>query len=155
MNMKNILSLLILFCLNANAQEKPYPRQKESEAWITKLKTITSKTKRIELIKDKIYSDTLYENYKKRIILDGPRGAEKICKTVLVIIFENKEYKLDLLENPKLNKIMEFINDKNINQVEIMEDPMITFAYYGDDALCGVVTMYCNKKLERKLRNVL
>ncbi|MEY2701681.1 MAG: hypothetical protein RLY43_314 [Bacteroidota bacterium] len=153
--MKNILIILILFCLQTNAQKKPFSRQKQSAEWVTNLKTIESKAGKIELIKAKIYSDTLYENHKKQIMLDGPRGAGKICKTVFIIRFKNKHYTLDLLENPKLNEIMEFINDENINQVEIMEDPMTSVAYYGDDGLCGVVTLYCNKKFERKLRNVL
>lgn len=139
-------------CFGANAQNKSYQTQKENLTWVDNLKNIQLKSDKIDLIKAKIYSDTLYE---KRIILDNPRDPEKhICQTLFVIIYLDKYYQIDLRDNRNLRAVMKYINDKNVTEIKILEFSEGA-ALYGGDGVCGVVTIYCNKKLGRKLRNVL
>jgi hypothetical protein len=151
---KNILLLLISFGVFAQQHKKPYPTQAENEIWLNEYRNIQSDSVRISEIKKKIYSDTLYYNYKKRIILDNPRNPEKhICKVLLFIKFDNKYYDLDLLENPKLSKIMDYITLKNIKSIRILENPE-NVIYFGSSGVCGVIEIKCNKKLYRKLKNI-
>ncbi len=151
--MKNIiLTLFFLIGIGINAQNKSYLTSSQNLLWIDNLKNLQLNSAKIDLIKAKIYSDTLYE---KRIIMDNPRDPEKhICQTLFVIVYENKYYKIDLRDNRKLFSIMKFINEKNITEIKILNYPE-TVVLFGDYGVCGVVTIYSNKKLGQKLRNVL
>ncbi|TRW89352.1 hypothetical protein [Flavobacterium sp. GT3R68] len=151
--MKNIIFILsFLSYLQANAQDKPYLTQKQNLAWVNNLKDLQLKSEKIDFIKAKIYSDTLYE---KRIILDNSRDPEKhICQSLIVIIYLNKYYKIDLRENRNAKSIMKYISDENVLEIKILDYPE-NVTLYGTEGLCGVVTIYSNKKLGRKMKNVL
>lgn len=151
--MKNtILILFFIMCLGVNAQNKSFQVQKDNLAWVDNLKNIQLISAQIDLIKAKIYSDTLYE---KRIILDNPRDPEKhICQTLFAIIYQNKYYFIDLRDNQNLKSIMKYINEKNVTEIKIL-DFQEGVNLFGGDGACGVITIYSNKKLGRKLRNVL
>ena len=151
--MKNIiLGLFFTLSLVVNAQNKPYTTQKQNLAWLDSLKNIQSKRVKLDFIKAKIYSDTLY---RKVIIMDNPRDPERhICQTLFVICHLDKYYRFDLRDNQNLSSIMKYINEKNISEIKILEHPD-NVILYGNEGLCGVVTIYCNKKIERKLRNVI
>ena len=151
--MKNIiLVLFFLLCLGVNAQNKSYLTRKQNLVWVDSLKNVQLKSAKIDLIKTKIYSDTLYE---KGIVLDNPRDPEKhVCKTMFVIIYLNKYYKIDLRDNRNLTSIMKYINDKNVTEIKILDYPEDQ-VLFGEEGSCGVITIYSNKKLGRKLRNVL
>ena len=154
--MKIIITfLLISWSVFSQQNKKPYPRQIESEIWLNKYRTLESDSERIIEIKNKIYSDTLYYNYKKSIILDNPREPEKrICKVLFVINFEDEYFDIDLLENPNLLKVMRKINLNNIKSIKILENPE-NVMYFGSGGVCGVITIKCNKRLYRKIKNVL
>ncbi len=150
--MKTIIAFLFI-TLGVFGQkiEKPYPTQIESEIWLTKFRTLQSDAEKIIEIKNKIYSDTLFYNYKKSILLDNPKNPEKhICKVLFKLKFNDKYYDIDLLENPKFSKIINYLDLNNITSIRILENPenVIQFGY---DGLCGVITMTCNKKLYRKM----
>jgi len=150
-----ITFLLISWSVFSQQNKKPYPRQIESEIWLNKYRTLESDSERIIEIKNKIYSDTLYYNYKKSIILDNPREPEKrICKVLFVINFEDEYFDIDLLENPNLLKVMRKINLNNIKSIKILENPE-NVMYFGSGGVCGVITIKCNKRLYRKIKNVL
>jgi hypothetical protein len=149
-----IIFLLISLGVFGQENKKPYPTKIENEIWLNEFRLIQSDSEKITEIKSKIYSDTLFYNYKKRIILDNPRNPEKhICKVLLFIKFDNKYYDLDLLENPKLSKIMDYITLKNIKSIRILENPE-NVIYFGSSGVCGVIEIECNKKLYRKLKNI-
>jgi hypothetical protein len=151
--MKNILLFLsFLFFLQANGQDEPYLTRKQNLAWVKKLKDLQLKSEKIDFIKAKIYSDTLYE---KRIILNNSRDPEKrVCKSLFVIIYLNKYYKIDLHENRNAKLIMKYISDENVHEIKILDYPE-NVTLYGTEGLCGVVMIYSNKKLGRKMKNVL
>jgi hypothetical protein len=156
MNVKIIIIFLFIsLTVFSQQNKKPYPRKIESEIWLNKYRALESDSQRITEIKNKIYSDTLYYNYKKNIILDNPRNPEKhICKVLFVINFEDEYFDIDLLENPKLMKIMRKINLNNIKSINILENPE-NVIYFGSGGLCGVIKLKCNKRLYRKIKNIL
>jgi hypothetical protein len=151
--MKNILLFLsFLFFLQANGQDEPYLTRKQNLAWVKKLKDLQLKSEKIDFIKAKIYSDTLYE---KRIILNNSRDPEKrVCKSLFVIIYLNKYYQIDLHENRNAKLIMKYISDENIHEIKILDYPE-DVTLFGTEGLCGVITIYSNKRLGRKMKNVL
>lgn len=154
--MKIIIALLLI-SINLFAQkiEKPYPKQIDSEIWIENFNSLKSKSEKIIQIKKKIISDTLFYNYKERIILDNPRDPEKhICKIIFLIEYNNKYYEMDLLEKPNLAQIMKYIKEDNIVEINKLNnnESAILFGLYGT---CGVIVLTCNKKLNRKIKNVL
>ena len=154
--MKIIITfLLISLSVFSQQSKKPYPKQIESEIWLNKYRTLESDSERIIKIKNKIYSDTLYYNYKKSIILDNPRNPEKrICKVLFVINFKDEYFDIDLLQSPKLLKVMRKINLNNIKSMKILENPE-NVMYFGSGGVCGVIIIKCNKRLYRKIKNVL
>ena len=96
--MKTIIAFLFI-TLGVFGQkiEKPYPTQIESEIWLTKFRTLQSDAEKIIEIKNKIYSDTLFYNYKKSILLDNPKNPEKhICKVLFKLKFNDKYYDIDV-----------------------------------------------------------
>ena len=149
-----IITLLISMSIFAQKNEKPNSTQVRTEIWLKQFKEIQSDSEKITMIKEKIHSDTLFSNNKNRIILDNPRNPEKhICKILFIINFENNYYDIDLLETPKLSKIMNNINLKNITSIEIPTNHE-NVNYFGELGRCGVIKMTCNKKLYRKLKRV-
>ncbi len=154
--MKIIITIfLISFNLFAQKIEKPYPKQIDSKIWIENFNRIKLNSEKIIEIKEKIISDTLFYNYKEGIILDNPRDPKShICKILFLIEFSGKYYEIDLLQNPKLLQIMKYIIEDNITEIKILNDfeSAVLFSSYGS---CGVIVMSSNKKLKRKLKNVL
>jgi hypothetical protein len=149
--------LILLFTINVCSQqtEKPYPTQFENEIWMNKFRTLNSDTEKISEIKNKIFSDTLFYNYKKNIMFHNSRDSKKhICKALINVNFKNHYYDLDLLANPNLSKIMNYLNLKNIVSITILEKPENTI-HFGSQGICGVIIMKCNRKLYRKIKNVL
>ncbi len=154
--MKIIIAFIFVsFVVFGQEIEKPYPNQFDNEIWLTKYRKLTSDSEKISEIKQKVYSDTLFYNYKKRIYLDHSKDPKKrICKALIFLYYEGVYYDLDLLENPQLSKIMNSIQVKNITSIRILEPPddVINFGSKGE---CGVIIMTCNKKLNKKIKKVL
>ncbi|WP_333809021.1 hypothetical protein [Flavobacterium sp.] len=150
-----IILLFISINLCAQKIEKPYPKQIDSKIWIEKFNNLKSNSEKIIQIKNKIISDTLFYNYKKRIILDNPRDPEKhICKILFLIEHNDKYYEIDLLQNPKLTQIMKYIKEDNITEIKKLDDYK-SVVLFGNEGVCGIIVMSCNKKLKRKIENVL
>lgn len=149
---KTIIIFLFSFCAFGQQIKKPYPYRGQAEIWIKNFKNLQTDSERFSEIKKKIYSDTLYFNYKKIIILDGPRDPEKyICKTLFYLKNNNDYIGLDLLENPKLLDFIENLKLKKIKSIKLLEDPE-NIIYFGEEGLCGVIFLECDKKLMKLLK---
>ena len=156
--MRNVLIFLFYFSVaSVSAQETFYPRRIDSEKWLKQLKEITNKDERIDYITAKIYADTIYKNLANQIFMDNKiRDPEKhICRTIIVVKFANQYFKIDLVENPKLENIVKLFNSKRIDEITFLSE-VESVANFGSDGLCGVVILNTkDKKFARKLRNVL
>ena len=150
-----LIFFFCFFCLLCKAQQKPYPTKRLAVEWLANFKKIESIEDKIESVISKIYFDTLYKKI-DFILLDGnPEDSNYKCKTLIFVSAFGKYYKIDLVENPKLNSIIKMLNMDTVNEVKVLESPE-NVIYFGTDGLCGVVIMETkNKKLVRKIKNIL
>jgi hypothetical protein len=49
---------------------------------------------------------------------------------------------------------MEYISDENVLEIKILDYPE-NVTLYGTEGFCGVVAIYSNKKLGRKIKKIL
>ena len=109
----------------------------------------------MSFIKSKIYSDTLYYNYKKRIFFDNPKNPEKhICKSLFFLKSKNEFIDLDLQQNPKLLDFIKNLNLRKIKSIKLIEFPENVIAF-GDDAECGLIYLECSEQFMKKLKNII
>ncbi|NUY82777.1 hypothetical protein HUK80_17900 [Flavobacterium sp. MAH-1] len=153
--MKHSIVVVLLMLVNClSAQEKTYPRLKENQKWLENFKTISAKGAKIDFIKSKIYSDTSFLSFRNRIILDNSRDPEKhVCKILFFLKSKKHHCELDLETKPSLSKVFDLINEKNIQEIEVIELPE-SAALFGSNN-CGVIILNCDKMLMQKARNVL
>ena len=139
-----------------NDSSKQYPRRARSQEWLKEYQKIQSKKKQIIAIKHKIYSDTVYRNLNKTIILDNNfRDPEKhICNTVFVLSFKKHHYLLNSLKRDELFDVLSLFNERNIKKIELL-DTEIAMAYWGSQGLCGVIELTCRRKIYRKIKSIL
>ena len=142
--------------------------EKQNAEWIEEFDKLNSKTEQIAEIKKKIYTDSLFttknaQNRKRsRIIIKELETLEEAsgkasceCKIKFVLYFEEGSHFLDPIQFPKTNEILELITEKNIDIITIIKGYSGT-ALYGSQGKCGVVLINSNnRKLKRKIKNVL
>jgi hypothetical protein len=152
MLLKTVIALFFSVSIFAQQVNKPYPYRVESDIWLNNYRNLSTDIKRLSEIKKKIYSDTLYYNYKSRIILDNPRNPERhICKTLFFLKSNNEFIELDLQESPILIDFMNEINLKNIKSIRLLESPESEI-YFGAKGICGIIYLECSQRLMKKLK---
>ncbi len=151
--MMKALLTIIFFALSTQfvlGQQKRDQYAKQNLEWLDSLKNVTKKRVQIELVKKKIYRDTLFEDYSHRFVLDNPRKPERrICKVKIFVLHESEYFEVNLQRTPALKKCMGFLRPKNIKDIEILDGSRAA-ALFG--ASCGVVVLHGNSLLARKLR---
>lgn len=168
---------ILIFALLLSVGKKIYSQEikidsilteKQNAEWIEQFDKLDSKSEQIAEIKKKIYTDSLFttknaQNRKKRKIIikeldnfeEASGKASCECKIIFVLYFEKGSHFLDPIEFPKTNEILELITEKSIDIISIIKGYNGT-ALYGSLGKCGVVLMNSNnRKLKRKLKNVL
>lgn len=146
--------MLFISCsIFAQKINKPYSYQLQTEIWMTHFRTLNSEVDKINAIKKQIYNDTLFYDTTKRIFLDNPRDPTRHrCKVGFYLKYLDKYIvKVDLQENPKLTKLMNNINLKNIESIKILEFNEASL-YFGEESICGVICIAINKKLYKKVK---
>ena len=142
--------------------------EKQNAEWIEQFDKLDSKSEQIAEIKKKIYTDSLFttknaQNRKKRKIIikeldnfeEASGKASCECKVIFVLYFEKGSHFLDPIEFPKTNEILELITEKSIDIINIIKGYNGT-ALYGSVGKGGVGLMNSNnRKLKRKIKNVL
>ncbi|MEC4005207.1 hypothetical protein OX283_011105 [Flavobacterium sp. SUN052] len=152
MFLKIVVAFLFSLTVYAQQNEKPYPFMSESEIWLNNYRNLKSDSERLVEIKKKIVLDTLYYNYKDRLILDNPRNPEKhICKTLFYLKHDKDFIDLDLLENPKLINFIKNLKLKNIETIELLENTKNAI-YFGSNGMCGVIILECSEKFMTKFQ---
>ncbi|MEZ4795617.1 MAG: hypothetical protein R2785_00485 [Flavobacteriaceae bacterium] len=80
---------------------------------------------------------------------------EADCKITFVLALKDEEsYYLDPIEYSKTVKILNIINDKNIDNINILEgNEAVTL--YGTYGKCGVIVLFSkNRKLKKTISNL-
>jgi len=147
--------IVFIFSINVFAQqnEKPFPYRVESEIWLNNYRNLKTDSERLSLIKNKIYSDTLYYNYKKRMILDNKvkDSTKHICKVLIYLKNDNDFIDLDLQEIPVLKNFIDDLNLKKISSIRLLEYPE-NITSFGTNGMCGVIYLECSQRLMKKLK---
>ena len=142
--------------------------KKQNVEWITKFEKLNSKSEQIAEIKKKIYTDSIYiiqNGYNRiccRIIIKNQETIQEAmekanceCKIIFVLTLKKDGYLLDPIEYPKTNRILELVDEKNIDKINILKG-INALVLYGANARCGVVIMSSeSRKFKRRIKNVL
>lgn len=154
MFLKTIITLFFSLSIFAQQDSKPYPYRVESDIWIKNYRNLQTDEERLSEIKKKIYSDTLYYNYKKRIILDNKvkDSSKHICKALIYLISNEELIDLDLQENPTLKDFINDLNLKKISSIRLLEYPE-NMASFGTNGMCGVIYLECSNKFFKKIKS--
>ena len=122
-----------------------------------------SKSGQIAKIKQKIFADTIFIRKYAYCGTGLPhkqttKKTEKNyceCKILFVLHVKNKWYVLNPNKYTKTNKILQLVNDKNIDKITIYKGVKAE-ALFGRDAHCGVIVMQSdNRKLKKQIRQIL
>lgn len=153
MFLKTVIALFFSIIACAQQNNKPYPYRVESENWINNYRNLKSDEERLSEIKKKIYSDTLYYNYKKRIILDNKvkDSSKHICKALIYLISNEELIDLDLQENPTLKDFINDLNLKKISSIRLLEYPE-NMTSFGTNGMCCVIYLECSDKFMKKIK---
>lgn len=144
--------IIIFFSISIFGQQnkKPYPYKVESDLWLNNYRNLQTNRERLSQIKNKIYSDTLYNS--KGFFLNDTRDPKKyICKTLFFLKSNNEFIELDLQESPILIDFMNEINLKNIKSIRLLENPENVISF-GTNGMCGVIYLECSKRFMKKLK---
>lgn len=135
--------------------------QSENELWKVKFENTESKNEKIELIKTKIISDSIYRRFKPRVVTSHSKSVfnkyvdvndnDCGCKILFVLIYKkNKFLTLDLNNNPELSKIIRGLNIDNINEIHFFFDIEISKSLYGETGKCGFIQITTKSREIRK-----
>ncbi len=168
--MKGLLffALLLSFGSTIFAQEiktDSILTEKQNAEWISEFKKLDSIPKKIAEIKVKILTDTLFNRIEKPCKMEVVKQAYDAiqiknssdcqCKILFILSFKKFGYILNPLEYPKTTKILDLLNEKNIEEIKVYQEPD-AIRNFGNNASCGVVVLNSkNGKLKRKIKNVL
>ncbi len=168
--MKRLLffALLLSFVNTIFAQEiktDSILTKKQNAEWISEFEKLDSIPIKIVQIKAKIINDTLFNRIEKPCEMEVIKQAYDViqikdssdcqCKILFVLSFKKFGYILNPLEYPKTTKILDLLNEKNIEEIKIYQGTDAS-RNFGTNASCGVVVLNSkNRKLKRKIKNVL
>lgn len=153
--------IVLLFLTLSFSQKQPNNKiltLKDNEIWLDSLKNVIPKEKRYQMIKQKILSDTLYNQRTGRgvcfdLIYDTKHSKRKEknyyeCKTTIVLIVRGKYFLLDMVQNPDTDKIFNLLQLKYIDSISIMDSYKST-VYYANP--CGAIEIFSGSKKFLKL----
>jgi len=143
--------------------------EKQNAEWITEFEKLDSKSEQIAGIKKKIESDSIYyvgnthfhnsgnERVEHQTFGSGKKIYESNCecKIMFKLIVKSDEYLLDYSEFEHTDKILNLINDSNIEKITVYKNDFAPILF-GQRAKCGGIILYSdNRKLKKKIKNVL
>lgn len=158
-----IFFFLLFFSVihSQNENESYCNLQNENELWKTQFEKAYSKSEKIELIKAKIISDSIYKKYNPKVVTSHSKNVfnkyvdendnDCGCKILFVLIYKkNKFLVLDLNNTPKFSKMIRELNNNNINEIEFSFDIGTSQSLYGDNGKCGFIHLTTKNKEIRK-----
>ena len=154
--MKKILYILSLFalgiCYSQEKQTSDCQLKVENKLWIAEFEKTDSKIERINLIKQKIQSDSIYSYSEPKIVTShGPinyhvdrNGNDCGCKILFFMQFTKKDtVDLNLNSNPELSNIVKKLESENVLQIYYQFDKKGQ-GIKGKNGKCGVVKLRMN-----------
>lgn len=141
---------------------------KQNAKWIKDFEKLNSKSKQIDEIKKKIFTDSIYIRQNGNIkigcdviieneetIREAMEKANCECKIIFILSFKKASYLLDPIEYPKTNRILKLVEEYNIDEINVLKG-IDALVLYGITARCGVVIMSSDsRKFKRRIKNVL
>ena len=163
--MKKTFCFLILILssitFGQNDNETKCELQAQNINWKNKFEKADNESEQIKLIKEKIKSDSIYSEFKPKIIThDTPTITNEVvdangnkcgCRILFVLRYSKKKsIHLNLNSKPKLSSILEKLNNKNIEKIWFVFDKKAE-AVYGTQAECGFVEINIQDRKLKKL----
>ena len=175
---KIILNQLLIFALVLAFSKTTYSQElktdsllteKHNAEWIANFEKLESKSEQISEIKKKIINDSIFhisninihnwgfKKVERKSFGSGKKMYESNCecKIMFKLIIKSDEYLLDYSEFEHTDKIMNLINESNVDKITIWKNDM-ALTLFGERAKCGGIILYSdNRKLKRGIENVL
>lgn len=145
-----------------------YLSKSENQRWLQTLKNASSKSAKLELIKDKVSNDARFHVarsesnfWENEINADDNANSDSItnfencdCKVSIEIYFEYGEFKLDAAKFPFVTEFMDRIDESNIKQIYI--DDNFDTQDINTEGQCGKVLLYSeNNRLKREITRIM
>jgi len=140
--------------------------QSENQLWKVQYEKAESKAERIELIKSKIKSDSIYEQSEPKIKTahsptifnkhKNKSGIECGCKILFILHYKKRRSIIvNLNERPELSIVVDKLNSENVEQIWSEFKNETAQAVYGVAGKCGFVQLkITDRKLKRLIKNV-
>lgn len=151
---------------NPSAIFKDCDLGKKNEIWWNKILSEPDTMKKFELIKEKIFADTFYKQYKTSIKLaSSPSETQysidkngNLCDAKILFVLSHQKKGalfLDLLTHPEYIDFLKFVDCKNAT-LTLLSGVEGGTALYGQRGMSGVVHIkIINKKLKQKVNHIL
>jgi len=140
--------------------------QSENQLWKAEYEKAESKAERIELIKSKIKSDSIYEQSEPKIKTahsptifnehKNKNGIECGCKILFILHYKKRRSIIvNLNDRPELNIVVDKLNSENVERIWTEFKKETAQAVYGVAGKCGFVQLrITDRKLKRLIKNV-
>ncbi|MGG5506920.1 MULTISPECIES: hypothetical protein [unclassified Myroides] len=162
-SIKLSLVLLLLFCTQGYGQNQATPcaLAQDNIEYLAQLQEEQEHAKKLDLITNKLYSDTLYKpqytsaSYLRSPYLEYVDEQATVCgKKILHVIFYNKgEESIQI--DPLLHKDRQFIFEQlqvsNIDKIYYFQKGPESTSVFGAVAMEGVVVLYTTDEKIKKL----
>lgn len=132
----------------------------KNQNWLNLITNENQNSKKIELIEEKINSDTVYKKYIPELKIHGSsinlehiNSKGNLCGIKILFVIEygkRKNIHIDLNENPEYYKILQNIDSENVS-IWIL-NPQQGLAVYGTSGSSGVIYM---KTKDKNLKNII
>lgn len=169
MKLANLL-LALIFASLVYGQESissAYLTSQENANWITKLSSTKPLDSQLQLIKQKITTDSIYTygisgnpcrvgiSQLKTKVNTKVRKANCDCKILFVLSTKKNNFIPLDIKHSNTSDILKLIKSKNIDQITILDQGKNT-AIYGTKGKCGVVILSSkNTKLQKRIKTLL
>lgn len=140
--------------------------QTANKLWKTVYIKAANKSERIELIKAKIKSDSIYEHSKLKIktahsptIFNEHKnkfGTECGCKIIFILHYKKRHSIIvNLNDRPELSIVVDKLNSENVDRIWSEFNKETAQAIYGVAGKCGFIQLrITDRKLKRLIKNV-
>ena len=138
----------------------------KNQLWKAEYEKAETKTERIELIKAKIKSDSIYEQSEPKIItVHSPTiinehknqdGIECGCKILFIFHYKKRRSIIvNLNDRPELSIVVDKLNSENVERIWSEFKNETAQAVYGVAGKCGFIQLrITDRKLKRLIKNV-